>query len=225
MFALYALSVSLLTLCAGAAVCSKPDTTMATTIDSLACLGAKNDIATPEYLFETVVTNVWFDASGTNRDDRTQSQYIERYRLLVDLNQDGHEDVIMSEPISLRGSGGLSYVVYLWTNGNYVCIGETGGHLERIRVEHIDDSTRIIWSYSHCSAGSGSIGTFVVRGWQCHDSRTCHIELSGDGQAQPTVGSQLLDIIDKTATVPIRIEKSQTKDGKVRWLPVDDRGR
>ena len=39
----------------------------------------------------------------------------------------------------------------------------------------------------------------------------------------PTVGSQLLDIIAKTATVPLRAEKSETKDGKVKWRPVDPR--
>ena len=36
-----------------------------------------------------------------------------------------------------------------------------------------------------------------------------------------TVGLQLLDIIAKTATVPLRVEKSETKNGKVRWLPID----
>ena len=41
-----------------------------------------------------------------------------------------------------------------------------------------------------------------------------------EGRTPPTVGSQLLDIINKTATVPIRIEKTETKDGNVRWQPL-----
>ena len=199
----------------------KPDTTKATVIDNLCVLGARGDVATPEYLFDTIVTNCMFDATGTNRNYWTKDQYDERYRIFVELNQDGHEDVIMSAPISQRGTGGLSYEVYLWTNGNYVCIGDIGGHLESIHVEHIDECTRTIWTYSHGSACSGAIGTFTVKGWQCYDNRCCHVELGEEGRNPPTVGSQLLEIIQKTATVPMRIEKSETRDGKVLWRKVD----
>lgn len=199
----------------------KPDTTKATVIDDLSVLGMKDDIVTPDYLFNTIVTNGMYDATGTNRNYWTKDQYVERYRLFVELNQDGHEDVILSEPISQRGTGGLSYGVYLWTNGNYVCIGDIGGHLESIHVEHINELTRIIWTYSHSSCQSGAIGTFVIEDWRCVDNRHCHIELGDEGQKPSTVGRQLLDIIKKTATVPLRIEKSVTKDGKVRWRRVE----
>ena len=128
--------------------------------------------------------------------------------------------MILSAPINQSGTGGLTYGVYLWTNGNYVCIGDIGGHLGSIKVEHINELTRVIWTYSHSSCQSGAIGTFVVEGWRCVDHRHCHIELGDEGQTPPTVGSQLLDVINKTATVPIRIEKTETKDGKVRWLPL-----
>jgi len=216
------------TLCAAflAAFCvwaeyPKPGTMKATVIDDLSVLGMKDDIATPEYLFETVVTNEMYDATGTNRNYWTKNPYVERFRLFVELNQDGHEDVILSAPISQRGTGGLSYGIYLWTNGNYVCIGSIGGHLESIHVEHIDEYTRTIWTYSHCSACSGSIGTFTISGWRCTDNRCCHVELGEEGRNPPTVGSQLLDIIAKTATVPMRIEKSETRDGKVNWRKVE----
>ena len=205
------------TVMAVAADYTKPDTTKATVIDDLSVLGMRGEIATPEYLFETVVTNEMYDATGTNQNYWTKNPYVERYRLFVELNQDGHEDVILSAPISESGTGGLTYGVYLWTNGNYVCIGDIGGHLGSIKVEHINELTRVIWTYSHCSCRSGAIGTFVVEGWRCVDNRHCHIELGDEGQTPPTVGSQLLDIISKTATVPIRIEKTETKDGKVKW--------
>jgi len=201
--------------------CLMPDTTKADILDDLCVLGVKGSVCTPEYLFNTVVTNAMYDPSGTNRNYWTKDQYVERYRLFVELNQDGHEDVILSEPISQRGTGGLSYGVYLWTNGNYVCIGDIGGHLESIHVEHINELTRIIWTYSHCSCQSGAIGTFVIEDWRCVDNRHCHIELGDEGQTPSTVGRQLLDIIKKTATVPLRIEKSVTKDGKVRWRRVE----
>ena len=45
---------------------SLPDTTKATVIDDLSVLGSSGDIATPDYLFGTVVTNEMYDATGTN---------------------------------------------------------------------------------------------------------------------------------------------------------------
>ena len=69
----------------------------------------------------------------------------------------------MSAPLSQRGSGGHVFNVYLWTNGNYVCIGDVGGHLSSLHVEHIDECTRVIWTYSHGSCQSGAIGTFMPR--------------------------------------------------------------
>lgn len=199
----------------------KPDTTKATVVDDLSVLGFNGRIATPEYLFDTAVTNGMYDVSGTNRNYWTKDPYAERYRIFVELNQDEHEDLIMSAPLSQRGTGGHVFNVYLWTNGNYVCIGDVGGHLSSLHVEHIDECTRVIWTYSHGSCQSGVVGTFIVRGWHCLDNRYCHVELGEEGRNPPTVGRQLLDIITKTATVPLRVETSETKDGKVRWRPFD----
>ena len=124
--------------------CPKPDTTKATVIDDLSVLGFNGSIATPEYLFETVVTNEMYDASGTNQNYWTKDPYDERYRIFVELNQDGHEDVIMSDPLSQRGTGGHAFNVYLWTNGNYVSIGDVGGLLSSLHVKHVDECTRVI---------------------------------------------------------------------------------
>ena len=201
--------------------CPNPDTTKATVVDNLRVLGFNGSIATPEYLFNTVVTNEMYDVSGTNRNYWTKDPYVERYRIFVELNQDEHEDVIMSAPLSQRGTGGHVFNVYLWTNGNYVCIGDVGGHLSSLHVEHIDECNRVIWTYSHGSCQSGAIGTFIVRGWHCLDDRCCHVELGEEGRKPPTVARQLLDIIAKTATIPLRVEKSETKAGKVRWRPFD----
>ena len=93
--------------------CPKPDTTKATVIDDLSGLGFNGSIAAPEYLFDTVVTNKMYDVSGTNRNCWTKDPYVERYRIFVELNQDEHEDLIMSAPLSQRGTGGHVFDVYL----------------------------------------------------------------------------------------------------------------
>ena len=71
--------------------CPNPDTTKATVVDNLSVLGFNGSIATPEYLFDTVVTNEMYDVSGTNRNYWTKDPYVERYRIFVELNQDEHE--------------------------------------------------------------------------------------------------------------------------------------
>ena len=67
----------------------------------------------------------------------------------------------MSAALSQRWSGGHAFNVYIWTNGNYVCIGDVGGHLSYLHVEHIDECTCVIWTYSHSSCQLGAIGTFI----------------------------------------------------------------
>ena len=56
----------------------KLDTTKATVVDDLSVLGFNGSIATPEYLFNTVVTNEMYDVSGTNRNYWTKDPYVER---------------------------------------------------------------------------------------------------------------------------------------------------
>lgn len=127
-----------------AAPVPKIDTTKATVVDELTTLYCERRVSTPEYLFNTVVTNGMYDPLAKTSNWRYSSIYDERYRCFVDLNQDGHEDLIISEPTMQRGSGGLSYGVYLWTNGNYRAIGSIGTHPAFLYVEHIDCTQRTV---------------------------------------------------------------------------------
>ena len=194
-----------------------PDTTKATVIDDLASLYVGDKVATPDYLFGTVVTNEMYDASGTNRIERYNHPYVERYRCFVDLDQDGHDDVLLSAPISQRGTGGLSFGVYLWTNGNYICIGEIGTHPGFLYVEQVNECTRAIWTYWHSSGSTGSIGTMRISGRHRAKEDHIYVDIGLDGQDLIPIGGLIYNTIREKATVPIRTETSVTTNGIVRW--------
>lgn len=201
----------------------KADTTKAIVMDRLSVLYRGEGIVTPEYLFDTVVTNDMYDPKADASDWLSSSVYDERYRCFVDLNQDGHDDVILSNPSMQRGSGGLYYGIYLWTNGNYRAIGSIGTHPACLRVEHVDDTQRIIWTYWRSNCCSGTIGAFPISsaGSRRANDRETHLDvyLGYDGQEPATIGRELYELILRKASVPIRTEISVTENGKVKWRP------
>ena len=54
--------------------------------------------------------------------------YHERYRILVDFDFDGHDDMLLSEPMADFGTGGGCWTAYHWTNGLYQAVGSFGAH-------------------------------------------------------------------------------------------------
>ena len=197
----------------------EPDTTKAAVVDELSVLYWPDKIATPEFLFNTAITNGYYSPTAHTSDWRRANYYDERYRCFVDLNQDGHDDLIISEPTMQRGSGGLSYGVYLWTNGNYRAIASIGCHPATLRVEHIDETRRVVWTYWHSSGCSGTISALRVSSQNNVDESRIFVDLGYDGQEPQTVGHELYDAIRRRATVPIRTEISCTTNGVVRWRP------
>ncbi len=200
------------------------DTTKATVIDDLSCIRSGDAIATPEYLFDTIVTNEFYDANANHeRTKRKSYPYVERYRCFVDLDQDGHDDVILSDPICQRGTGGLSFAVYLWTNGNYIAIGEIGTHPGFLYVEHVNEYTRTIWTYWRSSGNSGSIGAMQIKGRYKTCSNFIAVDLGSEGDTPTTIGMDIYDLIRTKATVPIRTETSYTTNNIITWHAFDMR--
>lgn len=169
------------------------------------CVLRSNGLCSARYLFDSVVTNVY---SATSNDC-----YVARERGFVDLNGDGHEDVILSEPVTSRGTGGLVYGVYLWTNGLYKCMGDVFGNW--IRVERTPQGSTAIWSYSHCSACSGSFCRAALAPYGTFEET--HLALDWAEEGESCIARSLDEAIMKHATVPIRWEISRTVNGTNVW--------
>ena len=198
-----------------------PDTAKAQVFDDLCSIHVPiGGIATPDFLFNSIVTNGLYGATGTNSNPYAKNKYVERYRSFVDLDQDGMDDLLISDPVSQTARGGLRYRVYLQTNGNYRCVGEIFSHSDAIRVEHVDGFTRQIWTYSPCSGHSGSIGAMRATPHYVAEQTHVFVEIGSDGQEPSTIGFDILETINRKAAVPIRREVSKTEDGKIEWVTI-----
>ena len=176
-------------------------------IDDLSFLDP-GKVVSAAYLFDSVVTNGGIASQG---------KYIPRNRGFVDLDKDGHEDVIISEPLSSFGTGGGSFWMYLWTNGNYRCIGEFGSHAGWIKVEDEPHGHLRIWTWWHSSCSSGSIGCVTVWSNGFVEKGQLPITTAGDG-GPSSIGSELMDSVCRHATVPVRWEQSVTTNGINTWV-------
>lgn len=171
------------------------------------CVLGCDGVASPSYLFESAVTNAF--AQYWSKD-----AWIERERGWVDLDNDGIDDLILSDPYSSGGTGGLGYTVYVATNGLYRAIGTIGGHRSTFGVEDRGSLGRIIWTYSHSSCCTGSFCWLQIYESETTDSgRIAVYVLDGEDSLGHDIGAA----IRKWATVPIRWEISHTEDGKVSW--------
>lgn len=176
-------------------------------IDDLSILDP-GKIVTAAYLFDSIVTN------GGNS---CRGKYIPRNRGFVDLNKDGHEDVLISAPLSEFGTGGGSFWMYLWTNGNYRCIGEFGSHPGAIRVEDEPrNGDRRIWTWWHCSGTSGTIECLTI--WKDGFVEKGRLPITTAGDGEPSIGTALMEAIERHATVPVRWEYSVTTNGVNKWV-------
>lgn len=180
-------------------------------IDDLATL-EPGKVVSAAYLFDSVVTN------GSVRI-LFKDDYVPRRRGFVDLDKDGHEDVILSAPMSQFGTGGGSFWIYLWTNGNYRCIGEIGSHPDCIQVEDEPrDGLRRIWTYWRSSGTSGSVACTTINHGGIWESGCLPITFAGEGD--PSVGRSLVDAIDRHAIVPVRWEYSVVTNGVISWKQI-----
>lgn len=156
--------------------------------------------------------------------DDENEPFDERWRILVDFDFDGHEDMLLSEGMREFGNGGGGFDVYRWMDGLYLRIGDVCLHpaclqFEDVRGRYVDedvDGVRV-WSYWHLSACEGSvdghrIGRFGVSGHESFMSYGC------DGESTP--GSAALSAIlgAKDRIVSFRVQRSETSpDGVVTW--------
>jgi hypothetical protein len=72
-----------------------------------------------------------------------------------DLNGDGTNDLVLSESVSLGGTGGLVYNLYLGLGQDR--FRQIDRFLAGIMATETHGGTTRLWFYSHMSAGSGTI--------------------------------------------------------------------
>ncbi len=106
----------------------------------------------------------------------------ERYFTELDLNGDGTDELIISESVSLGGTGGLIYNLYLGIGQNRFLFVER--FLSGVMALETRGNTKRLWSYSHSSAASGTVQYY------CFDSEGV-FQRSHSMMIYPGVGGSL----------------------------------
>jgi hypothetical protein len=138
----------------------------------------------------------------------------ERYRVLADFNGDGHEDLALSDSLSLLGPGGIRFSVYLNdVNGRYGKIGEMFSHPRHVVVEQHHSYPRL-WVFHKRYDEVGLVGYHEIRGRTMMEIEGVEISLVDGGTR---IGNAILEAVQQNSDTVMKVQVSTTIDGQVHW--------
>jgi len=157
-------------------------------------------------------------------DPTGKAKYAERYRILVDLDDDGATDMLLSGRPDEFGAMGGPWMVHLSRSGDYRQVGEVWAHPLAITFEpdqarfHTDAKSHRfarVWVYLKASGSAGAFGYFRV-GKESVD-KLASIEIyPGDGGTD--VERRIYEAVFKQSPIPYKIQRSTTSaEGAVTW--------
>jgi hypothetical protein len=150
--------------------------------------------------------------------------YVERSRIIVDLDGDGMEDTLLSGGPEEFGTMGGPWSVLLRRENGFVRVGEVWAHPAAISFE--EDQSRIsedfttrrytrIWAYLKSSGRAGSLGYYRVGDSIVDELQGIEI-YPGDGGTN--LGNALFGEAFRESSIPFRRERSLTTvTGQVTW--------
>ena len=157
-------------------------------------------------------------------DPTGKAKYAERYRIIVDLDGDGMDDMLLSGSLDEFGTMGGPWAVHLNQDGDYKRIGEVWAHPLAIAFEpdqsriHTDPKTHRfarVWVYLKASGRAGSFGYFRVGKDSVDEMASIEI-YPGDGGTD--IGRAVYEAAFKKSPIPFKIQRSTTADdGAVTW--------
>ncbi len=137
----------------------------------------------------------------------------ERYRLLADFNGDGIQDMALSYDTNLFGNASGHFWLYIGDGkGKYREHGVFVGSPRAVSLEKFGAKVRI-WLYLRGGAAIGVIGYYEVEKDKLSEYRSIEIHPQGT-----RMGNAIYEAVFENSDLPIRVERSVTKDGIVRWL-------
>jgi len=163
-------------------------------------------------------------------DASTGTGYAERWRVVVDLDGDGKDDLLLSEPAELFGTMGGEWEVYLFRDGDYRKVGALTAHPRALSFERDHDRTQRdakdryyarVWVYLRGGGSEGGLGYYRVGEQAVAGERGVTI-YPGDGGTD--LGRAVYDAVMGHSEIPFRLEYSATDArGRVVWSEVRER--
>lgn len=159
--------------------------------------------------------------SNDHRSAYNPLPYLERWRVVTDLNGDGTNDLILSDTIDTFGNAGGVWEVYINSNGCWRCIGDVGLHPGALTLDSVHGGVDL-WYYSHCSAQEGYIGyySFSPDGMSKSINRMFVRTDGDDGNVTDGVFNTVFGLAHRH---PYHLDISETTtNGVVMWKTMGD---
>lgn len=153
------------------------------------------------------------DPSSSPATDYTE-KIVERYRFVVDLDQDGDKDLILSDGIHLFGNAGGPFHIWINEGGQYKDIGVIFAHPFAVSLEHYNGRNKL-WLYQRGGGGTGMLGYVVI-----HEDRLLEPQLIEihPGDSGTEMSQQLYNSIFEGPN-RLTVEKSTSTDKTITWEP------
>jgi hypothetical protein len=147
--------------------------------------------------------------------------YLERWRIVTDLNGDGKDDLILSDTKDMFGNACGGWSVYISSNGYWRCIGDVGLHPGGFTFDQVHNEVDL-WYYIRSSAQMGYLGyySFSPNGMKKGDNK---IFIRANGDDENVFDRMNKAIFEYSYKHPYRLESSETStNGVVLWKTMQD---
>ncbi len=161
----------------------------------------------------------WISDPSTTAIRKDDLHCGERFRMLADFNADGIQDMALSSDIKHFGNAGGTFTLYIGNaKGEYREHSTFFAQIMAVSLETHGNETRL-WIYSRGGGSVGRIGYRVVLKDRLSEYHSIEIHPGDSGTA---MGNAIYKAVFQNSALPIKAERSVTKNGTVRWIDPDN---
>ena len=147
--------------------------------------------------------------------------YLERWRIVTDLNGDGKDDLILSDTKDTFGNAGGGWLVYISSNGFWRCVGDVDLYPGAFTFDRVHNEVDL-WYYSRSSAQEGHFGYYSFHSGGMRESKN-QIFVRTEGADENVFGCMDKAIFGYSHRHPYRFDTSETStNGIVSWKTIRD---
>ena len=147
--------------------------------------------------------------------------YLERWRIVTDLNGDGKDDLILSDTKDTFGNAGGGWLVYISSNGFWRCIGDVGLYPGAFTLDRVHSEVDL-WYYFRSSAQEGHFGYYSFHSGGMRECKN-QIFVRTEGADENVFGCMDKAIFGYSHRHPYRFDTRETStNGIVSWKTIRD---
>ena len=147
--------------------------------------------------------------------------YLERWRIVTDLNGDGKDDLILSDTKDTFGNAGGGWLVYINSNGCWRCVGDVALYPGAFTFDRVHNEVDL-WYYARSSAQEGHFGYYSFHSGGMRKGAN-QIFVRTAGEDENVFGCMDKAIFGYEHRHPYRFDISETStNGIVSWKTIRD---